>query len=385
MRELTAPQGTAAAAPAQPSSDALVQADTLALLIRQSFPALFQSLAVGVLMCWVLWDLVPPEKLQTWLGALVLSSALRLVMYMYYFRAKPKGVDILVWERPYAITLAFSSLVWGLGAVWLMPQQQAVEQFIILFFVVGLVGAIAFTYSAHRGMTLIAMLSVMLPSTVWLVLQPGHIASGLAIAACIFLVGALRCSRLLANAIQASSKKSHELKRANAVAQRMARTDVLTGIPNRRSFMEMGEQMSRLCRRQASPLSALLIDVDHFKSINDTYGHGAGDLVLQRVGALLDQQFREADLCGRIGGEEFAVLLADTDSRTAASVAEKLRRSVANEFILWKSHTLQVTVSIGVATHSHNLGTLLQGADAAMYEAKNSGRNRVVSYKHVPG
>lgn len=385
MRDLTASDATPPAATALADSDALVRADTLALLIRQAFPAMFQSMAVGGLMCWALWGLVEQDKLVTWLGVLGLSSVVRLVMHLLYFHAKPVGLDILVWERPYAITLAFSSLVWGLGAVWLMPQQQAVEQFVILFFVVGLVGASTFTYSAHRGMTLIAMTSVLVPSTVWLFLQPGRIYLGLAISASIFLVGALRATRMLATSMQASSLLALKLKRANAVADHMARTDVLTGIPNRRSFMELGEQMSRLCQRQGSPLSALLIDVDHFKAFNDTYGHSAGDLVLQRVGMLLDQQFRAADLCGRLGGEEFAVLLADTDSRTAASVAEKLRRSVASETIAWQDHILQVTISIGVATHSHHLGTLLQGADAAMYQAKNGGRNRVVSYKHTPG
>ena len=385
MRELTASEASPAAASALADSDALVRADTLALLIRQAFPAMFQSLAVGGLMCWALWGLVEQDKLFTWLGVLGLSSAVRLVMHLLYFRAKPVGLEILVWERPYAITLAFSSLVWGLGAVWLMPPQQAVAQFVILFFVVGLVGASTFTYSAHRGMTLIAMMSVLLPSTVWLYFQPGHITLALAIAATIFMMGALRATKMLATAMQASSLLGHELKRTNAVADHMARTDVLTGIPNRRSFMELGEQMSRMCKRQDSPLSALLIDVDHFKNINDTHGHGAGDLVLQHLGALLDQQFRAADLCGRIGGEEFAVLLADTDGRTAASVAEKLRRTVASETIAWQAHILHVTVSIGVATHSHHLGTLLQNADAAMYQAKNSGRNRVVRHTDAAG
>ena len=385
MRELTASEVSPPAASALADSDALVRADTLALLIRQAFPAMFQSLAVGGLMCWALWGLVEQDKLFTWLGVLVLSSAVRLVMHLLYFRAKPVGLEILVWERPYAITLAFSSLVWGLGAVWLMPPQQAVEQFVILFFVVGLVGASTFAHSAHRGMTLIAMMSVLLPSTVWLYFQPGHITLALAIAATIFMMGALRATKMLATAMQASSLLGHELKRTNAVADHMARTDVLTGIPNRRAFMELGEQMSRLCKRQDSPLSALLIDVDHFKNINDTHGHSAGDLVLQHLGALLDQQFRAADLCGRIGGEEFAVLLADTDGRTAASVAEKLRRTVASETIAWQAHILHVTVSIGVATHSHHLGTLLQNADAAMYQAKSSGRNRVVRHTDAAG
>src|SRR6187431_1480047 len=107
MRELTASEAPPPAASALADSDALVRADTLALLIRQAFPAMFQSLAVGGLMCWALWGLVEQDKLVTWLGVLGLSTAVRLVMHLLYFRAKPAGLDTLVWERPYAITLAF--------------------------------------------------------------------------------------------------------------------------------------------------------------------------------------------------------------------------------------------------------------------------------------
>lgn len=176
---------------------------------------------------------------------------------------------------------------------------------------------------------------------------------------------------------------SYELKHANQIADRMARTDELTNINNRRAFMELGEQTTRLCQRQRQPLSALLIDVDHFKQINDTYGHSAGDLVLKQIGSLMAQQFRAADVCGRIGGEEFAVLLADTDAQAATSVANKFRQAVASTTLQWQGHTLQVTVSIGVASHNADLGALLQRADAAMYQAKNSGRNRVICQAEV--
>ncbi|APW44515.1 GGDEF domain-containing protein [Rhodoferax saidenbachensis] len=374
MRETTASDN--AATPA--ASDELVHADTLVLLFEQAFPALFHSFLVAGILCWALWGRVDSVKLLTWLGLLGVSTLIRLAVYLTYFRAKPVGRAVLAWERPYAVTLLLSALIWGVGAVWLMPQQESVEQFVILFFVAGLVGGSIFTYTAHRAMTICAMLAVLVPSTVWLFLQPGHITFGLGVAASTFMVGALRGTWVLSNAMQHSLLLGYELKQANLVADHMARTDELTAINNRRSFMELGEQTTRLCQRQAKPLSALLIDVDHFKNINDTHGHSAGDLVLQQVGALLAQQFRAADVCGRIGGEEFAVLLADTDPDTATALAEKLRRAVASASMAWQSQTLQVTVSIGVATHSGHLGTLLQRADAAMYKAKEGGRNRVI-------
>jgi len=244
----------------------------------------------------------------------------------------------------------------------------------------GLAGSSIVTYSAHRGMTLCTMVTVLLPSTLWLLLQSSHIAFALAIAAIIFMAGAVRGTKVLSTAMRARLLLSYELKDANQIADRMARTDELTSINNRRSFMELGEQITRLCHRQAKPLSALLIDVDHFKRINDTYGHSAGDGVLKHIGALLARQFRAADVCGRLGGEEFAVLLADTDAAAASAVAEKLRQTIASASVPWQAHMLNITVSIGVASHNDNLSTLLHRADTAMYQAKTGGRNRVMLY-----
>jgi diguanylate cyclase len=383
MRELTASEAAPSAAPARTASDELVHADTLALLFEQSFPALYQSLVIASILCWTLWGRLDSVKLLTWLGLLVASALVRLAMYLLYFRAKPVGQAILAWERPYAATLMLSSLIWGVGMVWLMPPVESVERYVILFFVAGLVGGSMITYSAHRAMTIGVMLSVLSPSMVWLFFQPSRMSVGLAVASATFMVGAMRGTKVLTTAMRGRLLLSYELKHANQIADRMARTDELTNINNRRAFMELGEQTTRLCQRQRQPLSALLIDVDHFKQINDTYGHSAGDLVLKQIGSLMAQQFRAADVCGRIGGEEFAVLLADTDAQAAISVANKFRQAVASTTLQWQGHTLQVTVSIGVASHNADLGALLQRADAAMYQAKNSGRNRVICQAEV--
>lgn len=363
---------------------ARARADTLVLLFEQSFPALFQSVIIAMVLCWTLWGHVAGQKLLIWLGMLGASALLRLGMYVLYFRAKPTGAAVLAWERPYAATLMVSSLIWGLGMLWLMPPDDVAGQFVILFFVAGLMGGAIVAYSAHRDMTIASMAAVLVPSTVWLFFQPSQIALGLAVAATTFMLGALRGTHVLSTAMQARLHLSYELRQANEVADRMARTDELTNINNRRSFMELGEQTTRLCHRQGHPLSALLIDVDHFKKINDTHGHSAGDAVLKQVGALLAQQFRAADVCGRIGGEEFAVLLADTDTAAAAALAEKLRQAVANVSIPWEGQVLQVTISVGVATYGGHLDTLLQRADAAMYQAKAGGRNCVVCHAVPP-
>ncbi|MCK9200780.1 MAG: GGDEF domain-containing protein [Gallionella sp.] len=162
----------------------------------------------------------------------------------------------------------------------------------------------------------------------------------------------------------------------------LAMTDSLTGIPNRRALMELAEHA--LARRGGSPMTLMMIDVDHFKRINDTYGHPVGDTVLRQVTRLLAGRLRGGDVLGRYGGEEFCVLAPDTDAEGARTLAESLREIIAFKTLSSENGPVQVTVSIGVACcpddKARELKDLLAEADAALYAAKEAGRNRVVSF-----
>jgi diguanylate cyclase (GGDEF)-like protein len=172
-----------------------------------------------------------------------------------------------------------------------------------------------------------------------------------------------------------------QLDDARKIAERLATTDPLTGVFNRRRFLELAEGELERGKRQSLPLSAFLLDIDHFKSVNDTHGHATGDAVLHDVAQVCAGQLRKYDILARFGGEEFAVLLPNTDIATALSIAERLRETVeASESTIAGSGTVKTTVSIGVAAYSasrHSLPLMLGAADKAMYEAKRSGRNQV--------
>jgi diguanylate cyclase (GGDEF)-like protein len=133
-------------------------------------------------------------------------------------------------------------------------------------------------------------------------------------------------------------------------------------------------------RRHGLPLCALMVDIDHFKQINDTYGHAAGDRVLKAVAQRLKKTMRQADLCGRLGGEEFGVMLAGTHLHEALQIAEKLRVAIQAIVLPMNDTMLRVTISVGVAEADAactDITTLLAQADAAMYQAKTGGRNQV--------
>ena len=168
---------------------------------------------------------------------------------------------------------------------------------------------------------------------------------------------------------------------------RLASTDALTGTLNRATFLQQGEAEFSRARRYGRSLSVMMIDADHFKRINDSFGHAGGDAALQTLAKTLRTGVRPSDLLGRMGGEEFALLLPETDSRAAVMMAERLRSAVAELAVTFADRPLRLTVSIGVATlvdATADLGTLLQVADQALYAAKGAGRNAVVDSRSVP-
>lgn len=181
-------------------------------------------------------------------------------------------------------------------------------------------------------------------------------------------------------AIAMAERMTIELREINRVLAEMATTDSLTGLRNRRAFFDHLSAELRRVRRYRQPCSLVLFDIDHFKQINDTHGHPAGDAVLRAVGALLRDQLREADTAGRIGGEEFAVLLPHTGIEQARQVAEQLRaalRALAHregEVVFHSTASFGVTAS---DTGSETPERLMRRVDQALYRAKAGGRDRV--------
>ncbi|MCK6413837.1 MAG: diguanylate cyclase [Azonexus sp.] len=172
-----------------------------------------------------------------------------------------------------------------------------------------------------------------------------------------------------------------ERKHLEVELQRQAHTDFLTGLPNRRHFMQIAEHELNRSIRYGGQLAILMLDVDHFKAINDRHGHKFGDTVLVRLAEVFRGILRTSDVAGRMGGEEFAILLPETPLEGAAEVAERLRQAVADtEVPLPGALPFRFTASLGIAmldARDHTLDQLLNLADKGLYQAKASGRNRV--------
>ena len=181
---------------------------------------------------------------------------------------------------------------------------------------------------------------------------------------------------------QIIAERTEELEHANRELERLAITDQLTGLHNRRHFDMNARRALEVARRNERPLSVVLVDTDHFKSVNDRFGHPVGDEVLKAVANVLMRNARKADLVARIGGEEFAVLMPEATLTLAAQAAERMREALQDE-VSPQIPALEgkpITASFGVAAFekvSDRLEDLLSAADAALYRSKQQGRNRV--------
>lgn len=182
----------------------------------------------------------------------------------------------------------------------------------------------------------------------------------------------------VAAAIQ-TKRRQDDLRRENVLLDSASRTDALTGLANRRRLETDLDVMTSVARRHDQPFSVAIVDVDHFKFVNDTYGHSVGDEVLREIADRLRATLRTEDVAGRWGGEEFLLLLPMTDLEGAAVVGERLRQCIAGQPILLTNGTgIDVRISVGVAV-GYDVPDVLLRADAALYRAKAGGRNLVAA------
>lgn len=169
-----------------------------------------------------------------------------------------------------------------------------------------------------------------------------------------------------------------QIQQANAQLQEISRTDGLTGLLNRKTWEIDAEQEFKRFKRHVHPCSLIMFDIDHFKNINDSYGHPAGDEVIRQTAAAVSESIRDIDIAGRYGGEEFTIVLSDTDEQGAMVVAERIREKIQALTVHYEKFAIQFTVSLGIARLTEDMANRtvwIDSADKALYQAKKDGRN----------
>ncbi|WP_199608935.1 sensor domain-containing diguanylate cyclase [Flocculibacter collagenilyticus] len=178
-----------------------------------------------------------------------------------------------------------------------------------------------------------------------------------------------------------------ELEKANTLLGEQSRTDRLTNLNNRGHWEEcLKREFKRLRRRGSKGSSLLMFDIDHFKKVNDGYGHSAGDAAIIHCANVLRANLRETDVAGRYGGEEYAVILTDTNAEDAKIFAERIRKAIEESVVKYEENEIRFTISLGIAEYSDSLANhtkWIEASDEALYQSKEGGRNQVSVYQHA--
>ena len=354
-----------------------VRTDRLQQLFRQSVSAVLGSYLAAIMLSWLCWERLEHSVILWWLGILTGTTLLRLSMFVAYFRSTQSERTPQRWERRYWATLVLSASVWGGGAFVIMPADDLLSQALVMLFSVGMSVSAVACYSAYRDMTLVSIGLVLLPCTAWLLFQPSTMQMGLALSILVFAAFAARATRKMSKALETAFRLTREMEQANSISTRAAQTDELTGLKSRRAFFEHAQRLYHDCKIHHLELCVVMLDMDHFKHINDTYGHQVGDQVLRQMGVVISSSFRATDIHGRLGGEEFAILLPNTSLAVAIDIAQTLVSTIAG---LKVDPVQRITASLGVASTAaghKDLNGLMNNADKALYQAKALGRNQV--------
>jgi diguanylate cyclase (GGDEF)-like protein len=333
------------------------------------------------LVAWLCGDRIALGALLAWLG-LALTGWVACLLVLA--RLQSIGPDVQR-HNGWLLGVAIADGAWW-GAV--MPLLSGDDMALNALLAAVLCGAMAVNAPVYvpRIRAFQAMCAAM-----WLAALcslPGHPAPGMAdIVMGLGLFMGLLCfvmrgiARRVVEGLRlqlANAALTAQLSEALAAASQQAATDGLTGLPNRRSLDRLLDAQLAMAQREGRPFSVLMLDLDHFKAVNDTHGHAVGDAVLRGFGQRIQAQLRRSDVCARYGGEEFCVVLPGTAAALALDTGERLRRAVAGAPL---AQNVGVTVSVGVATWQagDDAATLLARADDALYTAKRTGRDRVVA------
>lgn len=249
------------------------------------------------------------------------------------------------------------------------PERALVFSFIML-----MASGHSASYAAHPATVTLGVLALTIPITILFGLQPDTYHRVMAVAAVLYLLALFRSIRTLGYFFGHAHRLAHELEKERDRVAQLARSDFLTSLNNRRAFYESGAEVL------VAPAALLMLDIDHFKDVNDRHGHAAGDAVIRATASMIREHLRAGDLAGRMGGEEFAVLLPATSAEDATRLGERLRSAIEAHEVEQEGETIRFTVSVGVSAlaAAETLDQLIARADAALYGAQHQGRNRVV-------
>ena len=348
-----------------------------------ALPGVLLSTPLGwLLVAWLAWARVPHAQVLAWLGGFACSWLATLALLRSILRAGP---DLRRHRARLLAVAALDGLGWGALGWLIIGYSNSLDSWLgaVLCGVAAVNAPVYITFYRAYAALIAAIWTIV---SLAALLRPGHLVGAEVVLGLTIFCGlvAYHMRTIARRVLDGIGLQLHneslarQLSSALQLVQQEAETDVLTGQPNRRALDELLRQQVRMAGITGRAFSVLLLDIDHFKAINDTHGHGAGDDVLRAFAQRVREHLRQGDTCARYGGEEFVVVLPGTTLPAALEVAERLRQGVADASLLGVP-LVRATVSIGAAQFlaGETPEQLLARADLGVYAAKRGGRNQV--------
>ena len=358
--------------------DDTIRDERLKLVFAQAPLAIIASPMAATALTIGIWEVADHDLAIAWV-LVIASIALFRFALVVAFKRRQSALAMRLWERFFTYSFVAAGFCWGVGGWLLLPEAFAYRA-MIFFFLIGMASAAVAVYSIHVWAVMFTILALVLPATLDFALQDSLQERLMALAVVLFVIAAFRSLRITNHFVERAHSLSYDLNKAKEHAETLARTDFLTGMNNRRSFYDLCETPFKLAQRYGQDLAAILFDIDQFKTINDAHGHAVGDEVLKHLSRVVAETCRDSDVAGRVGGEEFAILLPHTNAQNAHELAERLREQMEQSVVHGDHGHVKFTASFGVAQMSpecESLEALIAMADGAMYQAKQRGRNCV--------
>jgi diguanylate cyclase (GGDEF)-like protein len=353
-------------------------------MVDQTPKAVIGLIITSLIFVWVYVDYIPLPYLLLWLGAQILFILFRFLnaKTLKKLIANDDTVQMKRHITYFMALLIYSTLVWTsatlLGLLFAPPYYE----FVSLIMIVGIVTAGSLSLSSIFYAYIIYFLLMLLPQIAIMIYHATQIHTAIALFLLLSIPILMFLSKTIYSTFLHSITTYESLETTVSELHVDSITDSLTHTFNRRHFFKVAQHAIALAQHSQRPLSLLMIDIDFFKEVNDTYGHQAGDAILIAFSSTIKSAIREDDIFARIGGEEFTLLLQNSTLTEAVVIANKLREIVHQRPFMYNDVPINITISIGVSTSSPQINTinaLYETADLELYRAKKLGRNRVCS------
>jgi diguanylate cyclase (GGDEF)-like protein len=354
------------------------------IVVDQTPRAMIAMLIVSAAYFWTFVNFIPLFILVVWFLFQVSLATYRL-HNAKKFKESLEENNFIKSKRNevfFMISNVFQAAMWTVSSVLCViyaPQPYELVSFVII---IGVITAAALSMSSLYKAYLIFFFSMIIPQIIILAYYGEHQHIALVVFSIIYIPATILLSKTIYNSRLSSIEAHSELEESVYKLHQLSITDNLTNIYNRRYFLEISKNFVAKASREKNKVSLLMLDVDYFKSVNDNYGHQAGDFVLIYLVKEINKTIRENDIFARVGGEEFTILLSNTPLYGAQNIAEKIRKIIEDKIFIYNSVSIKITVSIGISelnAENTSIEALYKEADKQLYAAKENGRNRVSS------